>query len=678
MNRKKIEKNKDLGVYLNKLIYNECNKHLLKNPDIAVYSVITKMLTDVNSLFLTDSKFISFCIGYLCLPFTILYGMLTLPHMNKSKLLHCCFKTYIGCKDYCAYSPRLTTNNKNCLFGYVCSLCKKMEYCFRLTICTFLELFRVDLRDIILYKKFTMFLLFISLIFSLFPLFSLLMFIYKVTIENEVPIHSINDIQNVDTTIVEGIFPMGQHIFLGIGFGILMIGYRKRDMSLSKNPNIYLSLRNDVLTLTPNEFRKEDELEKTAYDIVKVVHSQGEYIKKSWLMTFLPYLASFVMTFCGSFVRIYYKGCFSGCNPEWYDRLMIYGSQIYIYVSLTSFFWLLGYSIRPLRKIHTYYRILKTHLRKRDPEWLNKLSKKADENEDVKPIFYKLNTLENISSWYHIREYFKLQRLSNMSLVNAVTLMILLSFLIWFITGCVILFIDKFFIPKLATSIGSRVFFLTITFGFLEYGIYLFFMLIEISSIEHHEKTQLLKGLIQEKSNLVQKQCFYQRNCDVNKKNVGSPPILYSADNLRIREQSVNITIDDEGNEEENIIERNEEDNIHWELDNEDRDMENEDIDIENNNNEELCSDDELEIRYNKYKEEENKKFIYNKNVVGSPISMIISPEEKMLNEICDQIKSEEHIDAFFGLSANAILTSSITFIISSIGLALAELTHGF
>ena len=39
------------------------------------------------------------------------------------------------------------------------------------------------------------------------------MFIYKVTIENEVPIHSINDIQNVDTTIVEGIFPMGQHIF---------------------------------------------------------------------------------------------------------------------------------------------------------------------------------------------------------------------------------------------------------------------------------------------------------------------------------------------------------------------------------------------------------------------------------------------------------------------------------
>ena len=50
------------------------------------------MLTDVNSLFLTDSKFISFCIGYLCLPFTILYGMLTLPHMNKSKLLHCCFK----------------------------------------------------------------------------------------------------------------------------------------------------------------------------------------------------------------------------------------------------------------------------------------------------------------------------------------------------------------------------------------------------------------------------------------------------------------------------------------------------------------------------------------------------------------------------------------------------------
>ena len=32
MNRK-IEKNKDLGVYLNKLIYNECNKHLLKNPE---------------------------------------------------------------------------------------------------------------------------------------------------------------------------------------------------------------------------------------------------------------------------------------------------------------------------------------------------------------------------------------------------------------------------------------------------------------------------------------------------------------------------------------------------------------------------------------------------------------------------------------------------------------------
>ena len=165
-------------------------------------------------------------------------------------------------------------------------------------------------------------------------------------------------------------------------------------------------------------------------------------------------------TFLVVLVRIYYKGCFSGCNPEWYDRLMIYGSQIYIYVSLTSFFWLLGYSIYSLCKIHTYYRILKTHLRKRDPEWLNKLSKKADENEDVKPIFYKLNiTLENISSWYHIREYFKLQRLSNMSLVNAVTLMILLSFLIWFITGCVILFIDKFFIPKLATSIGSRVFF---------------------------------------------------------------------------------------------------------------------------------------------------------------------------------------------------------------------------
>ena len=71
---------------------------------------------------------------------------------------------------------------------------------------------------------------------------------------------------------------MGQHIFLGISFGILMIGYRKRDMSLSRNPNINLSLKNDSLELTTNEFRNKNELHKNAYDIVRVVHSQAEYI----------------------------------------------------------------------------------------------------------------------------------------------------------------------------------------------------------------------------------------------------------------------------------------------------------------------------------------------------------------------------------------------------------------
>ena len=180
------------------------------------------------------------------------------------------------------------------------------------------------------------------------------------------------------------------------------------------------------------------------------------------------------MTFSGSFVRVFYKH--TGCNPKWYDILMIYGSQFYMYVSLTAFFWLLGKSIKPFKKIETYYRILKTHLRKRDPQWLNKLSKKADKNEDVKPIFYQLDKLENISSWFHIREYFKLLRLSNMPIVNAVTLIILLSFAVWFLIGLQILILDKYFVKGIATSIGSRVFLLIITFGFIQYSIYLFFM----------------------------------------------------------------------------------------------------------------------------------------------------------------------------------------------------------
>ena len=49
-----------------------------------------------------------------------------------------------------------------------------------------------------------------------------------------------------------------------------------------------------------------------------------------------------------------------------------------------------------------------------------------------------------------------------------------------------------------------------------------------------------------------------------------------------------------------------------------------------------------------------------------------------MLSEIISQIKSEKPIDAFFGLSANTILTSSMTFIISCISLAITELTYGF
>ena len=122
--------------------------------------------------------------------------------MNKARLLHCCFKTYIGCKDYCVYHPKLSTNN--CLFGTICNVFKKIEYTFRLTTCSFLELFNIDIRNIITYKKITMTLLFFSLIISLFPLISLLMFIYKISIENEKTFHQVDEIVNVETTLVEG------------------------------------------------------------------------------------------------------------------------------------------------------------------------------------------------------------------------------------------------------------------------------------------------------------------------------------------------------------------------------------------------------------------------------------------------------------------------------------------